>query len=215
MPPKPEPAKLCEKGHRMDGDKCYACDQIAWSDAQAARAIVDTIKATIPERYIEADIKGIEPALLAVYEGLSRGQGINLWGMVGRGKTYAMAAFCKALIKQGQKCAMVDYEWFGLEIRATYQKASTLTELDITNKYIRPQVLFVDDLGVTADDKESSFSRRTFTTLLNRRVNQMKPTFITSNKSLGEIAKSFDTRVASRLAMACVSYELKGKDRRI
>lgn len=169
----------------------------------------------IPAMYQTAEIDEIDPGIIEIYRNLTAGQGINLFGAVGVGKTHAMAAICKDLIRKDKKCCMLDYDWFGLEIRSTYQKSATATELAITNKYVDPEYLFIDDVGVTATDKESEFSRRTFTTLLNRRINHQKPTFITSNKSLGGLAKSFDARIASRLAFACVSYELKGKDRRL
>jgi DNA replication protein DnaC len=39
-------------------------------------------------------------------------------------------------------------------------------------------------------------------------------TFVTTNKSVEELARSFDQRIASRLQQACEVVQIRGRDKR-
>lgn len=76
--------------------------------------------------------------------------------------------------------------------------------------------LFIEDVGTTVSigEQESDFSLRTFVTLLDTRIEWCQATFVTSNKSIEELGRSFDERVASRLMQACEIIEVTGQDKR-
>ena len=63
--------------------------------------------------------------------------------------------------------------------------------------------------------QESDFSLRTLLVLLDHRIEQNLATFVTTNKTIEDLAWSFDQRVASRLRQACEIVEIRGADRRI
>lgn len=85
-------------------------------------------------------------------------------------------------------------------------------EKSILDKYTRPYVLLIDDIGA---EKVTDWSRQVFYTLIDRRYVNMKPTIITSNLSMAEFAEKFDDRVASRIADMGEIITLTGKDRRV
>lgn len=76
--------------------------------------------------------------------------------------------------------------------------------------------LFIEDVGTTVslDKQESDFSLRTFLVLLDQRLEACQPTFITTNKTLEQLGRCFDDRIASRLIQACKIIKLTGADRR-
>ena len=103
-----------------------------------------------------------------------------------------------------------------LEIRDTFKPKATDTEYAVIKKYLKPEVLFIEDVGTTKTigEHETDFSRRTFLVLLDQRLEQCQPTYITSNKNVEDLGKSFDSRIASRIQQACEVCFLAGKDRR-
>jgi len=75
----------------------------------------------------------------------------------------------------------------------------------------KARYLILDDLGAGS---LSDCERRYTLELLDTRLNKMRPTVVTSNWSLQEIAERMDDRIASRLA-GFAALELAGNDRRI
>jgi len=170
----------------------------------------------IPERYGSATLADLPKPLQERFFGLPTDKGFFLWGVPGVGKTHAMCAFAKDLWTQGWEFRRITYEQLCLDIRGTYDGTTELSERTILERLWTVPKLFIEDVGVTVSlgHQESDFSLRTFTTLLDQRLEQCKATFITSNKSLEALATSFDERVASRLCQACDVVCVKGADRR-
>jgi DNA replication protein DnaC len=219
-PPKPV-CQRCEKADRPldhSGRYCEPCilmikeEQRQKEDAETAEK---QAKAIIPERYQGAKLSQIDPEIVAQYKSLARGQGLFLYGKQGVGKTYAMAAFLKDVIDGRRVCRRTSYEMLCLEIRDTFKPTATKTEHEVIKQYIEADYLFIEDVGTTTKYEETDFSRRTFLVILDQRLEQMKPTFITSNKTLVEFATSFDKRVASRMSEVCIICGMTGKDRRL
>ena len=135
-----------------------------------------------------------------------------MYGDVGVGKTYAMAALLRHYICLGYNCKRTNFDDFCVEIRSTYAPAATVTEKDLIELYRDCDKLFIDDLGLRST-VETQFAYQTLYAILNKRQERMLPTFISSNKSIEELGQTFDNRIASRLNLA-VSIEMKGKDQR-
>ena len=126
-----------------------------------------------------------------------------------------MAALIRRFILAGKHCKRILYEVFCLHIRDTYKPNSAKSEWDVIQPLIDCDCLFVEDLGTSTKigGQESDFSLRTFLVVLDKRMEACKPTFITSNKSVENLEKSFDLRVASRLSSFLV-LECSGQDKR-
>ena len=139
-----------------------------------------------------------------------------LWGKQGVGKSYAMACLMRKFVVNGKNVARITHEMLCLQLRDTYKPGSTKTELDVIKPLLSVDKLFIEDVGTTVStgQQESDFSLRTFLVLLDQRLENCKPIFITTNKCVEELGKSFDQRIASRLQQACEIVQLMGKDRR-
>ena len=131
-------------------------------------------------------------------------------GKNGVGKTYlaaAMLAFWR-WYKPDLLAKWTTSAEILMEIRATFNGKGS--ESDVVSKYFRCDVLVLYDLGA---EKVTDFSISTLQVLINRRVVHLKPTIVTTNLSMGDIAK-MDPRIASRLG-GFELIPLKGKDWRI
>lgn len=82
-------------------------------------------------------------------------------------------------------------------IQSTYDKAWTITEAEEIQKYTKAEILVIDDCFA---GKPSDFQRRILLEIIDKRSERyMKPTIITSNLLLSDIADNIDTRIADRL----------------
>ena len=171
----------------------------------------------IPPHYAKAELSDLPKNLVDTFLTLPDDKGLYLWGEPGRGKTYACCVFLKYFWDQGWDVARVSYEMLALRIRDTFKRGSTESELDIIKPLLSVSKLVIEDIGtaISVDQQESEFSLRTFLVLLDQRIEQCLATFVTTNKSVEELGRSFDQRVASRLQEACIILHATGKDRRL
>jgi len=111
--------------------------------------------------------------------------------------------------------ARVRYDDLLKEIRACYHTGAKQADVEVIQKYRIVDLLIIEDVGVTTslDGQETDFSLTTLYLFVDWRLEKMKPTFITSNKTLKNLAESFDARIGSRLSTYQL-IELTGKDRR-
>ncbi len=168
----------------------------------------------VPERYIDADLAKLKPALQKEFDAGSNA-GILLWGEEGRGKTYAMAVLAKKFISEGYTVNRIHYEQLCLQLRDTFNPKATGTEWGIIEPLLNCDKLFIEDVGTgkSLDKQESDFSLKTFLLLLDLRMERMRPTFITTNKSVENLGKSFDKRVSDRLRLFKV-FKMTGESLR-
>jgi len=100
-----------------------------------------------------------------------------------------------------------------LEIQATF-KHPEKSELDIVEKYVRPEMLVWDDFGA---EKLSDYAARTLYTILYER--EGRSNVFTSNLSLDDIEhrdpSGYTQRITSRIVGDCRIIRLKGPDRRL
>ncbi len=170
----------------------------------------------IPERFGAADMADLPEGLSKRIEALPDDRGLFLWGPQGAGKTWTTAAAVKHLWSGGYDVAWQPFEELLLRLRDTY-RSDAGSEWGIIEPLCKVDVLALDDVGVTvsADRQESDFSLRTFLVLLDHRLAHCRRTIITSNKTIEDIGRSFDARIASRLCEACEVVKINGPDRRI
>lgn len=174
-----------------------------------ARKIISTLQDRIGEAYMEADFEDVDIAA----ELVAADGDIFLWGDVGVGKTWAMAALLKHFLCEGYECSRVNFDDFCCRVRATMNNHSTQTEYDLVSQLVDIDKLFIDDIGLRSK-QETDFAYVTFYSILNKRQERRLPTYISTNKSIAQLAVSFDQRIASRLGQGTV-IEMKGADRRV
>ena len=196
--------------------ECYVCRQQAKPNRDAFFLAMDAYKKNIPMLYQRARMDDLSPALVAKFAELPEWRGLCLWGGPGVGKSHAMAAIAFHFAERGIEVCRVKYESLCMQIRGTYRDGSKASDADILRRYTTPPVLILEDIGTTVgiERQESDFSLRVLYMILDDRIEAMKPTFITTNKSVEELGKSFDARIASRILQACSIIKVDGRDRR-
>jgi DNA replication protein DnaC len=204
------------------------------SEARSSYYISIVSKSKIPKRYLDKTIENfdggkelIEKSIKAIISGES----VFIGGKCGVGKTHLSVGLLKKWAKEhtikfineknvdsatffSHNCfhpeflASVDLFF---ELKSTFN-SNTTDEMDVIKKYVETPLLVIDDVGA---EKVSDWSRQMFYLLIDRRYRNMKPTIITSNLSLQQIAELIDERISSRICEMGIVTELTGRDRRV
>lgn len=214
---KPKPCARCGKVRSLGlFDKCGQCYRKMMFEAMPADEKEHSIAAVVPPRYLEALLEHLPAKLQEIIKTLPEDKGLLLWGAPGVGKTYAMAALPREYLSQGFTAARTGYEMLCLQLRDTFKSKAAETELSVIKPYLQADKLFIEDIGTTKSEGalESDFSVRTLLVLLDYRLENCLATFLTGNRPVEELAKTFDERVASRLLQACEVVKLTGADKR-
>lgn len=140
------------------------------------------------------------------------GRGTYLWGLPGRGKTYAAAAAVRMAVMAGWDARLVTAKALLDAVKAEWDGG----EKGTIYRAERYRLLALDDLGV---ERPTEWAMETITGLIDARVASGLPTIVTSNYSLGELRDRWGgmpgMRIASRLGGACERIQMGGGDRRL
>ena len=140
------------------------------------------------------------------------GRGTYLWGLPGRGKTYAAAAAVRMAVMAGWDARLVTAKALLDAVKAEWDGG----EKGTIYRAERYRLLALDDLGV---ERPTEWAMETITGLIDARVASGLPTIVTSNYSLGQLRELWGgmpgARIASRLGGACERIEVTGPDRRL
>lgn len=139
------------------------------------------------------------------------GQGLYLWGQAGVGKSHCLAALARHVVISARgECHVrrVTFACLNTAIR------STKYEMRVLRPFLDCDILSLDDIGVGSDlgKREPVSAGRLLTTLVDWRLENRKPTFVTSNKSIESLG--FDERILSRLRTFRI-VKIEGRDRRV
>lgn len=192
-------------------DWCARCVAIYRRRNPSIGKVTELMTEQVGVGYLSADVTHIDPFYMNQI--LKAPGDIYLWGGVGVGKTYAMAALFKHLLFAGHECKRINFDDFCCRVRSTMGKKSKVTEYEIVNEMVHCDNLFIDDIGLRTK-QETDFAYVTLYTILNKRQENNLPTYITTNKPIDKLAETFDARIASRLKTATI-IEMKGTDRRL
>jgi DNA replication protein DnaC len=122
-----------------------------------------------------------------------------LTGRPGTGKTFLAVATLRRYIESGRRGALfiTVSEW----LQAMKDSFATGMTAGIMNQAKVANLLAFDDVG---SEMATDWVRDAVYQVINHRLNEMKPTIVTSNLRPSEIAESYHTRLASRLASGLV-----------
>jgi len=149
------------------------------------------------------------------------GKGLYVHGEAGVGKTLLMYTVVGTIIQaktlESQSsillknlCGISTSNALSIKVKHCY---SSGTDIERVVKNLSDETyLFIDDLGA---EKMTDNVYEVFYEILNNRYICHKPTFITSNLSLEEVATKIDSRIVSRIEGMCNVVELTGTDKRI
>lgn len=189
---------LCHRCQSIKGD-IEMRRRLRMNSAAIIRA---KIRNTLPPAFQKAHLRNLNPVFRKQLLSYDPTIGLVLYGPVGTGKSFSTSALGRYLITQGHIVRRVTYEGLCLQIRHSY-KSDTQTELDIIQPLINCDALIIEDIGgnKSIGEPESDFSLRTLFIILDSRLEQRRPTFISTNKTQKNLALSFDERIESRLSL--------------
>jgi DNA replication protein DnaC len=170
------------------------------------------VRGILPDRYHEAKMSDFSDAVQEAIRELGDDD-LFLWGQVGVGKSHLVAAAAIERICEGWDIKRMRFGDLLTHVRSTYQPKAYQTEEEVVKDYVKVGLLIIEDIGSTTSKEETDFSVRIVTDILDNRQERLRPTWLTSNKNLDEIGKTFDARIKSRLMLGKVLC-LQGKDRR-
>lgn len=190
---------------------CKRCVEVWYRQRKLTPARLEKIiREQAGELYLDACMADLEGGLAEQLQKKELWRDVYLHGPVGAGKTYAMAAYLRYLLSRGYECRRINFQDFCVQMRSCFAPASTQTEYAMIEPIKKVDVLFVDDLGLQSEEV-TEFSYATLFTILNKRQEKMLPTIFSSNKSVRELARTFDSRIESRLFSA-LTILMSGKD---
>ena len=139
----------------------------------------------------------------------SRGIGLLLTGNFGTGKTMIANLVLKEFVKAGYRCFattfaqtidMLTASWKSPEDRRYFQR-----------RFVDSEILLLDDVGRELRSK-SNLSESTFDNILRTRVQEGRPTFITTNMSPDELGEGYGSAILSLLKEHSIMCEMTGED---
>ena len=128
---------------------------------------------------------------------VSERQSLIFVGDYGRGKTQAAMLILSHAHRAGYTVGRVKWGQFGRQVRATYNRDSTLTEDALISTLVMPDLLLLDDIG--AADKHSDHNERLLTAVIDERYDRGRPTIITTNLGRAELETHLGGRAFSRM----------------
>ena len=183
-------------GRYVHSKWCPACDAVQSKKAAMKRENEKSLKIGrliarfIPELYQDAQLAHIPQDILAHVQSKQPGQGIYIWGDVGRGKTYMASALMRQCIEQGKMVRRAALKDIIDKIQGTFDSYGS-AEM-IYQQFIQANLLCLEDIGTGKDGgMQSDFNQDVLLKLVDRRIEAKKTTIITSNLEPREYMQCF------------------------
>ena len=137
----------------------------------------------------------------------SQGFGVLLFGPPGTGKTLVATLILKELIKKGYTGYSSRFSRMVEDFTAGWH--DNAEKKFFARKYVGSQVLLLDDLG-RISRSSSKLAESTFDYILSSRVNDGRPTLLTTNLTTAELESGYGAAVLSRLVEQSIAVETVG-----
>lgn len=141
-----------------------------------------------------------------------------LSGPVGCGKTGLAWLIVKTLCEVGVEARLVNFRLLLQQLREAMDDPSSSHATAATKARFVP-VLALDDLGA---ERPTDWAREQLTTLIDARYEHGRPTIVTTNYAVGDLARRLGhddpvvgQRIVSRLTEDALVYRMAGGDRRL
>lgn len=169
--------------------------------------------AGVPKRYLRAQ----HPLARELAAKVETGGSVYVWGPNGTLKTTLASAIVRQLVYHGKRCEMVNAVDLFIRVQSTY--GTPEREEDVIARYSNRPFLVIDDLG---KEQQTAWTASRLYAIVNARDANLRPTVITSNFPVSELADRMDgcdrstaQAIASRLAGMCETVRTDGGDRRL
>lgn len=205
---------------RCHFDARHSADDSIYKPAiavQAARQLnIDLLASGIPPRFRESTLASYrattKPSQQIVAlrqcreyaEGFEQhwkvGRSMMLLGEVGTGKTHLGCAVAQYVIREhGAFARYTSALAIIRDIKATFGKASEVSEHQVYDSLQKPDLLVIDEIGV---QHGSDFERQVLFEVINSRYERLQPTIAISNLSILGLRKCLGDRAVDRLTDA-------------
>ncbi len=138
-----------------------------------------------------------------------RGTGLILSGPFGTGKTMAATLLLKDLTKAGYSCYSTTFTGLVQQYTAGWKDSSE--EKWFQRRIKRSHILLIDDVGKEMKTK-TNLAESVFDDVLRARVQENRPTFITTNMTFGELMEGYGGAVFSLLMENSIAFNVSGQD---
>ena len=181
--------------------------------AREVQYLADIRAAGIPKRYERATHEDADK----VAERVKQGCGWYIFGPQGTGKTTLAMAAARKLIWQLPRSSRKVFVVSSYDLMEAMRSIGK-EDKDLINRAKSCAVLVIDDLGKEASNTPHACER--LFSIIDTRDKDMRPTIMTSNYKLSELAQKITEgdagkSIASRLYASCEQFPLEGKDRRL
>lgn len=127
---------------------------------------------------------------------MANGGGLAMCGAPGTGKTHLACAIANQIAQKGRTSLFISVMAAIRRVKETYRKNSDETEQDAINRFLRPDLLILDEVGVQFG---SDTEKMILFEIINGRYENMMPTIIISNLTAQELGAFIGERVMDRM----------------
>ncbi len=136
-------------------------------------------------------------------------QSLFFFGRTGLGKTFLSSCIAKELISQGHN---VVYGSILKLMRQIEDERFNRSDGDTTSILLNTDLLILDDLG---SEFQTQFTDSVLYELINERINNHRPTIISTNLTTKELNKKYNDRIVSRIVGCFIPCSFVGNDVRL
>lgn len=206
--PRPKVAAVDESIETVLGRIKAIPDAEAIKAAEDERArrhqnLVDNLRQhwAAPARHVartSLDMSGEWGARLAkIQSTIGSGKTWAICGTRGNGKTQMAVEAMRHCTQMGIPARYVAATEFFAAIKATYRKDWSETEMNVIERYRRPRLLVIDEIGKRGD---TDWENNLLFHLLDKRYQDMTDTIVLANLTAEEMAKSLGPSLSDRMS---------------